>query len=350
MENWSELLLKPNSSILQAIEVMDHGAVGAAIVVDNKRRLLGIVTDGDVRRGLLRHLKMEIPVTAIMNDKPKFARIGIVRSRLLSMMRSLKINHIPILDQYDRVIDFAVLEQLSCPERMDNPVVLMAGGFGQRLLPLTRHCPKPLLKIGNKPVLEICLEQLISYGFNDFYLTLFYRGDMIRDYFEDGSRWHVNINYLEEQVPLGTAGALGLFEQLPNKAILVMNGDIMTQVNFQHLLNFHHEQGTMATLCVRPYQNTIPYGVVHMRNTQLIKLEEKPVQDFFINAGIYVLDPEVLHSIEPGEPLDMPDLLKKVMIKDNVAVFPIREYWMDIGQIPDFEQAHQDYAELFMNS
>lgn len=348
MDEWQLVLVTPDTSIMTAIETIDKGAIGAVIVVDKNKRLLGIVTDGDVRRGILKKIPLEAPVSQIMKPQPKFAHQGEDKNSVLALLKKYSLHHIPIVNEHKQVIYIEVLDDFVKRHTHDNTVILMAGGYGTRLRPLTNDCPKPLLKIDNKPMLEIILDQFIQYGFHNFIFSLNYRGHMIRQHFGDGSEWNVDIHYIEESEPLGTAGALSLLDEKPEQPFIVMNGDIMTQINFEHLLEFHQQHQADATLCVREYQHTIPYGVVSIDEHRLVALEEKPEQQFYINAGIYVLNPQCLQYIQAHQRMDMPELIDKVIARQHsTAVFPIREYWLDIGQHDDFQRAHKDYKELF---
>jgi NDP-sugar pyrophosphorylase family protein len=236
---------------------------------------------------------------------------------------------------------------LEAPER-ENWVVLMAGGLGTRLAPLTDNCPKPLLKVGNKPILETIIENFISHGFKRFYLSVNYKAEMIEEYFGDGSRWGAEIRYLREDKKMGTAGALGLIPEPLTQPFLVMNGDLLTKVNFSQLLNFHQEQNAHATMCVREYDFQVPYGVVSVDKHRIKSIEEKPVHRFFVNAGIYVLDPEAVSLIPADMPYDMTSLFEQMTANEReVIAFPVREYWLDIGHRDDFERAAGDFARIF---
>jgi NDP-sugar pyrophosphorylase family protein len=224
----------------------------------------------------------------------------------------------------------------------------MAGGLGTRLGELTRDCPKPLLRVGNKPVLETILENCIEYAFKRFYISVNYKADMLKDYFGDGSRWGVDIRYIEEKKRLGTAGALGLLPEDPTVPLLVMNADVLTKINFKHLLEFHEEHRSVATMCVREYEFQVPYGVVKIDNHRLLDILEKPVHQFFVNAGIYVLNPEAVSMVPKNTYFDMPALFEKLLQDQaETAAFPVREYWLDIGRKDDLERANGDYAEVF---
>lgn len=348
MEDWRSILINKNQSILDAIKIIDQGAMGVVLVVDEDQKLAGVVTDGDVRRGILQGLSTNLAVSNIMNKKPKVANVKENRDALFQMMQRMSLHHIPLIDDAGVLVGLEFFDNLIKKRELDNLVVIMAGGLGERLRPLTNDCPKPLLKINSKPMLQIILESFITNGFHNFCFAINYRGKMIQDYFKDGSDWGVNINYLEERQRLGTAGPLGLLSQRPHEPIVVMNGDIMTNVNFQQLLDFHCQQKNHATVCVREYHQTVPYGVVKIGDNQLLALEEKPVEHYFVNAGIYVLEPKVLDLIPGDSPLDMPELLQSILTTNmNISAFPLREYWTDIGRMEDYQQAHKDYLEYF---
>ena len=347
MKRWQNALISPDSTIEQAIMVIDKSGLKVALVVDAARKLLGTVTDGDVRRGLLRHLPLTAMVREIMQTSPVTSRVNQAREDLLRQMNHYGIEQIPVLDESGCLIGLQTLQELNQPQTLGNTVVLMAGGVGSRLRPLTANCPKPMLKVGAKPLLETIIESFAEHGFQNFFLSVNYLADMVKDYFEDGSEWGVNIRYLEEEKPLGTAGALGL---IPQEALelpaLVMNGDILTRVDFAALLKFHLQHHSAATMCVREWQYQVPYGVVNSEGHRILGITEKPVEHYFVNAGIYVLDKPAFARIQPGEYLDMPTLFNQLIAaKEATSIFPIREYWLDIGQHNDFERANKDIYE-----
>ena len=220
--------------------------------------------------------------------------------------------------------------------------------MGTRLYPLTQQRPKPLLKVGEKPIIQTIIENFISQGFSDFKICINYLGEKIKDFCGDGSRWNVNIDYIEEDKRLGTAGALSLLPQRPDKPFFVMNGDVLTKVDFVRLLVFHEKQKNLATMCVREYRYQIPYGVVKLDQHRIVDLKEKPVEYYNVNAGVYLLEPAVLDYIPANQYFDMTRLFE-VMMERNLQVgsFPLREYWVDVGRMEDFEQAHTDYTEQF---
>jgi NDP-sugar pyrophosphorylase family protein len=284
-----------------------------------------------------------------MNAKPKIASINDSKTKLIAIMEAHNLIHLPILDADDKVVGLETLQGLYKQPHFQNPVFIMAGGFGTRLRPLTDVCPKPLLEIGGKPILETILESFVKSGFRDFYISVHYLADQIKDYFGDGRRWGVQINYVEEHEPLGTAGALGLLPgHLPNLPMIVMNGDILTQIDFSRLLAYHNEHQGVATLCVRQYEYQIPYGVVSMDAQRITGIVEKPIHSCFSNAGIYVLNPSLVQTIAERQQIDMPQLLnQQIMAGELVSMFPVHEYWLDIGRESDFLRAQGEFLKYF---
>jgi len=345
-----KLLISQETPLIKALETIDRGAFQIALVVDEHRRLLGTVTDGDVRRAILRGVSLDVPVSAVMNRQPKTFRQDMDRETMLTLMQYLNLRQFPVVDDENRVIGLVRLEDLLQQRSCDNWVVLMAGGLGTRLGELTRDCPKPLLKVGSKPILEVILENFIASGFHQFYISVNYKADMILDYFGDGARWGVEIRYLHESKRLGTAGALSLIREIPKEPLIVMNGDLLTKVNFRQLIDFHIETGAAATMCVREYEFQVPYGVVKVDSHRFVGIEEKPVHKFFINGGIYVLNPEVLRLIPQDTYYDMPNLFDELVRNHlDASVYPVHEYWIDIGRKDDFERANVDvYEEGFL--
>lgn len=348
MNRWKDVLINSDTTLLRAIEIIDAGSLQIALVVDDSNRLIGTVSDGDVRRAILKGTSFDKSVGQIMFTEPTVAGLDVSRDEIVSTMRTKQLKQIPIVDKDGCVVGLHLWDDLIDQPKKDNIVVLMAGGLGSRLGSLTENCPKPLLRVGNKPVLETILENCIEYSFNRFYISVNYKADMVKEYFGDGSRWGVEINYLEEKKRLGTAGALGLLSETPTLPVLVMNADVLTKINFKHLMDFHEEHKSVATMCVREYEFQVPFGVVQLDSYRLKNIVEKPVHQFFVNAGIYVLNPEVVSMIPSNEYFDMPALFDKLLEKKSeTAVFPIREYWLDIGRKADFERANGDYEEVF---
>lgn len=348
MKQWKKSVVPPTASLRDTIRTIDAGAIQIAFVVDSDNRLLGTVTDGDIRRAILRGVSLDGEARLVMNPHPITAPSDMSRPAILEIMRHKLIHQIPVLDQAGRIVDVELLDNLLMREEPQNWVVLMAGGLGTRLRPLTEEVPKPMLKIANKPLLEIILENFIEQGFRKFYFSVNYKADMVQSHFADGSHWDAEIRYLREIERMGTAGPLSLLPENLTHPVIVMNADLLTKLNFRQLLDFHHEHRGAATMGVREYDFQVPYGVVRIDNTRIMAIDEKPVQRFFVNAGIYVLGPEALNLIPKETYFDMPELFN-VMIGRNMetAVFPIREYWLDIGRLEDFQRANGEYAGEF---
>ena len=353
-DSWQRVLISPTFTVISAVEKIGKEALRVLLVVDEHLNLLGVVTDGDIRRHLLRHGSLDAPVFEMMCKNPKVALETETKDQLLMKMQNLNILHLPIVNDNNKVIGLETLNHLTEKKRYDNWVVFMAGGLGTRLHPLTLEFPKPLVKIANKPILEILLENFIANGFHHFYFSVNYMATMIQDYFGDGSKWGVHISYLHEDQALGTVGSLNLLPKKPEHPFFVVNADIMTNLNFHQILAFHqfHLHQPIATVCVRQYQNTIPYGVVNIDNKyhNIIGIEEKPTQSYFVNTGIYILNPAVLNYFpEKNIFYDMPTLLLELIKKDQfVATFPVREYWLDVGSHENLLQAADDYQKVFV--
>lgn len=348
MRNWRDVLLSPDSKILDALQIIDAGSMQIALVVDADGKLVGTVTDGDVRRGILRKVPLDSSVASIMTTHPTTAHFTEDRESILTKLRARRLRQIPIVDDEGRVVDMESLEDFLETSKRANWVVLMAGGTGSRLSPLTDDCPKPLLKVGDKPLLETIIQNFLSYGFQRFFISVNYKAEMVKDYFGDGSRWGAEIRYLEEKSRLGTAGCLGLLPERPSEPFLVMNGDLLTKVNFHHLLDFHIDHEAFATMCVREYAFQVPYGVATIDNNRVVAIDEKPIHKFFVNAGIYVLDPAAIDFIPSESSFDMPTLLEHLIAeKLETTVFPIREYWLDVGRVDDFERANGEFSKVF---
>ncbi|MBF0176816.1 MAG: nucleotidyltransferase family protein [Magnetococcales bacterium] len=346
--DWRKVLVGPELPIFHALEIMNQGAIKVVIVVDENRHLLGIVTDGDVRRGFLNRIDLHAPIRTVMSPNPTVARVSESHESIRSMMGARGLEHIPVVDDAGRLVGLNTLSELARPQVKDNWVVLMAGGLGTRLGRLTEQCPKPLLHVGAKPILEIILESFIQHGFHRFFMSVNYRKEMIQSHFGDGSRWGVTIEYLEENDRLGTAGSLSLLPDIPDEPFFVMNGDLLTRINFSNVLEFHKEHEADATLCVRKVEQTVPYGVVETDAHRLVNIVEKPVQAYYVNAGIYLLSPQVISFVPESGYFDMTDLFRKLVELGRVtAAFSFLEYWLDIGRLGDFQQACQDYPKVF---
>ncbi|MDB5810217.1 MAG: Nucleotidyl transferase [Betaproteobacteria bacterium] len=350
MSTWKSILVSRTSSIKDAVRIIDAGSLQLALVVDSTNQLLGTVSDGDVRRALLNGIPLDRSVESIMNRHPVTATLGDARESVMAAMKSKQVRRVPIVDPAGRVVGLENFDELVIPASRDNVVVLMAGGLGTRLMPLTEDCPKPMLKVGSRPILETILLNFIEFGFKRFYLSVNYKAEMITEYFSDGSAWGVDIRYLNETQALGTAGSLGLLPEKPSSTFVVMNADLLTRVNFSHLLEFHREHESAATMCVNEHVENVPYGVIKLDNYRIQSIEEKPSHRFFVNAGIYAFEPRVLEFVPRDTHLDMPALFQKLIAqRETPAAFPLHEYWTDIGRHEDLETAHGEFTSKFPN-
>jgi dTDP-glucose pyrophosphorylase len=324
---------------------IDRGRLGIALVVDADGRLLGTVTDGDLRRAILRGVALDAAIDRVMNrDFTAVGRDATVSS-VLELMRVRSIRQIPVLDAGGCMIALYFLPDLVEPSTRPNWAVIMAGGEGRRLRPLTEETPKPMLPVGERPLLENTVALLVSHGFRHLFISIHHLGDQIQTHFGDGEKFGCHIAYLRERKPLGTAGALSLLPERPRDPLLVVNGDLLTDVNLSALMDYHVETGCAATQCVREYVFQIPFGVVRCEEGQVIGVEEKPLQRLLINAGIYVLSPALLKLVPVDHEISMPDLLAQARREGyRVAAFPIRERWIDIGRPEDYYWAHQNWT------
>ena len=348
---FARLLLDPTATVRDAIACIDAGAIEIALVVDSERRLLGTITDGDVRRGLLRGLSLDAGLDGVIHRTPITARAGTGREGLLRLMTEHGIEQVPLLEDDGRVADIAFLRHL-VEERPNTPVVLMAGGQGQRLHPLTEQTPKPMLPVGEKPLLETVLGQVRDAGFAKVVMAVNFQADMIRDHFGDGEELGLDISYLHEPHALGSAGALNLLRAELAEPFIVMNADLLTNVNLAALLRFHREGANLMTIGVRRFELQVPYGVVEIHDEQVSSLREKPAFGFFVNAGVYAVEPAAV-ALMPAEleAFSMTDLVEAALARgERVGSFPIREYWLDIGQLADYQRAHSDHATYFSAS
>jgi dTDP-glucose pyrophosphorylase len=342
----NKYFLSPEHSIQDAIECLDKVDVKLIVIVSTNHTLLGTVTDGDIRRALLKHLSINTPLSEVMNCSPKYLVEGDSEIKAIQLKKLFGIPAIPKLDQNNHVVDLMGIKKGI--ERRDNTVFIMAGGFGKRLKPLTNNCPKPMLLVGDKPILENIIEKFITSGFYNFYISTHYLNEQIESYFGDGSQFGINIDYVREDFPLGTAGALALLpDEATKQPIIMMNGDLLTQVKFDEFLDYHMDNQADISMAVRDYEVQVPYGVIEHSGNLITKITEKPKNTYFINAGIYCISPRVLNEIEVNKPLDMPDLIdKQFKLHRDVSMFPIHEYWLDIGKMDDFKQAQCDILKF----
>lgn len=338
-------IVPPATPISEALARLDRAGTGVLLLAEPDRRLFGVVTDGDVRRAILSGESLDRPCTAIASRHPLVATPEMTEVDTLHMMdhaREYVINHLPVIDAEGTIVGLVLRSDLTTIDPNAMSAVIMAGGFGTRLRPFTENVPKPMLPVGDKPLLELTVEKLRRSGIKRVNVTTHYLAEQISDHFGDGKAFGVEMAYVPEDRPLGTAGALRLMEP-PDGPLLVLNGDILTSVDYQAMLAFHREHRASVTVGVRKYELQVPYGVIETDDALVRTLREKPLQRFLVNAGIYLLEPPVMRFIPEGRRFDMTDLIQ-VLIQEGcrVASFPIVEYWLDIGQVADYQQAQDD--------
>lgn len=345
---FSDILVPPTADLREVIRAIDRGAVEIALAVDDDRRLLGTVTDGDIRRALLTGTRLEDSIAPIIHRDPVTAPISCDPPQLLRLMTAHAVEQIPLIDD-GRVVDLATIRELVRDTPEHGPVVVMAGGEGQRLRPLTDETPKPMLPVGDRPLLERVVSQIRAAGFRKVMMAVNYRHEVIEDHFGDGSEFGVEIDYIHERERLGSAGALGLVRAELDRPFIVVNADLLTNVNLGALARFHRDQRNALTVGVRQCAIQVPYGVVELDGLVVTGLTEKPLLEFFVNAGIYAVSPEAVALMpEKIREFNMTDLIEAALRAGaRVGSFPIREYWLDIGQLSDYERADADHATYF---
>lgn len=346
LHDWKTIAVFEQSTIKETLQVMDTSALQIVLVVNDKQILLGTVTDGDIRRGLLAGATLKSSTLDVMNRQPLTGNMVEGEALWLQKIKYHQIRHLPVLDKSSKIV--GLFYQKKLPRKLKTPIILMLGGLGTRLHPLTENTPKPMLPVGEQPILETIVRHIAEQGFEEFYFCINYLGHQIREYFGDGSALGIKINYIEETERMGTAGALSLLKPAPKTPFIVMNGDLLTKIDLTALLKFHIEHRNMVTACVREYSQQVPYGVMEMEGHQVNQIVEKPIYRYFVNGGIYVLDPEAIDCIPDNSYYDMPSLMENMIAKQKkIGGFPITEYWMDIGQMPDYLQAQADYEIHF---
>jgi dTDP-glucose pyrophosphorylase len=342
------VLIGPRQTLREALKCIDVGAEGIALVVDDQRKLLGTLTDGDLRRATLAGLDMGTETVDSLlrsHGRPVTASLGTPASELMALMKKHSVRHVPLLDGEGRIEELALLRELALESGLPVTAVVMAGGKGTRMRPLTETVPKPMLPVGDRPVMEHVLEQLQKVGISRVSITTHYKPEAIENHFGDGRRFGVEIDYVKEDEPLGTAGALGLLKP-PKGPLLVINGDVLTQVNFRSMLSYHVDNKADMTVGVRRFEMQVPYGVIEMEESQVVRLDEKPTYSVFINAGVYLIEPDVLSLISGDERLDATDLIARLIASRKTVVgFPIHEYWLDIGRPDDYARANREWKD-----
>lgn len=348
MTQFQKYVVRNDQSVHEALQVIDETGKSFVMVVDGEFRLLGVVTDGDVRRAILRGTGLDVPVDRVMNRRPVVLPKGALRAEALRVMEESGIRQVPVIDEDGRLSGLFLKDIREPAPSRPNRAVIMAGGLGTRLRELTKDKPKPLLPVGRRPILETIVRQLESFGFRHVTMIVNYKAEMIRQHFGDGSHLNVAIDYIEEPKRLGTAGALHLIEGQVHEPFLLMNADLLTKLNVGQLMDNHEQGGYELTICVKEIELPVPYGVVEHEDHRLCEILEKPNMKFKINAGIYVMNPELLAHIPRDEYHDITTFINN-LAGNGIAVgcFPIHEYWLDIGQAKDYEQAREDFAAHF---
>jgi len=346
-KHWRQAVLPLNSTIKQAINNLNKTSIKIVLVLTEAGLLEGTLSDGDIRRSLIKGLDLNSSITSIIRRKALVVPQEMKRELVMQLMLANKIQQIPIVDDQNHIVGLHLWDEITVPPKRPNIMVIMAGGMGTRLLPYTETCPKPLLPVAGKPMLQHIIERAKLEGFNHFVLAIHYLGHMIEEHFGDGSNLGVQIYYLREKSPLGTAGALRLLDPIPEAPFIVTNGDVMTDIRYGELLDFHTHHGAAATMAVRIHEWQHPFGVVQTKGIEIVGFEEKPIARSHINAGIYALDPASLSNLTAGEHCDMPTLFERIQNqKQRTVVYPMHEPWLDVGRPDDLLVANNSYNSM----
>ncbi len=337
---WRQAILPASATISQAIRNLDQVAIKIILVATEAGVLEGTISDGDIRRGLLKGLDMNSPLTSIIHRNALVVPPELGRDLVMQLMIANKIQQIPVVDEQHHIVGLHLWNEITASPQRPNLMVIMAGGMGTRLLPHTENCPKPLLPVAGKPMLEHIIERAKLEGFNRFVLAIHYLGYMIEDHFGNGERLGVQIDYSREKSPLGTAGALGLLSPLPDAPFVVTNGDVITDIRYGELLDFHTRHAAAATMAVRVHEWQHPFGVVQTQGVEIVGFEEKPIARSHINAGVYALNPAALSVLTADMHCDMPTLFERLQAKaQRTVAYPMHEPWLDVGRPDDLAVA-----------
>jgi len=343
---WKEALLSPTSLIKDAAQVLSDSALKIVLITDSNLKFMGTVTDGDIRRGLLRGLTLASSILAVINRNPTNVLRSYAREDVLKLMLAKKIFQIPIVDEDSKLVGLHLWDEVITPASHNNLMVIMAGGEGKRLLPKTEKVPKPMLLLGDKPILEHIIVRAKANGINRFVLAIHHLGEVIEEYFGDGQSLGVKVSYIKETFPMGTAGALGLIDPMPTESIIVTNGDVLTDINYSDILNFHTKNRASATIAIASHRWQNPYGVIKNSGIKYLGLSEKPISHFLINAGVYVLEPHTLSAVKNHGFLNMTDLIELLrQAESEVIVFPIYERWSDLGSHEDLNRIMKEFYD-----
>lgn len=345
-ERWHEAILPVHATLQHAISNLEQVAIKIVLVVNDEGELVGTISDGDIRRGLLKGLDLNSSITNVIHRNALVVPPDVGHDMIMQLMIANKIQQIPVVDECHHIVGLHLWDEITTPAVRTNLVVIMAGGMGKRLRPHTENCPKPLLPVAGKPILEHIINRAKLEGFTNFVLAIHYLGHMIEDYFRNGERLGVRIDYLREQTPLGTAGALGLLSSRPDAPFVVTNGDVISDIRYGELLDFHTRYKSTATMAVRAHEWQHPFGVVRTQGVEIVGFEEKPVSRSHINAGVYALEPEVLNYLDVEEHCDMPSLFERLQAKAKLTVaYPMHEPWLDVGRPEDLQSANGQIAD-----
>jgi len=339
---WRKAILSDNATIAQAIRNLDQIAIKIVLIANESGVLEGTISDGDIRRGLLKGLDLNSPVASVIHRNALVVPPDMGRELVMQLMIANKIQQIPVVDKQNHVVGLHLWDEITTPVTRSNLMVIMAGGIGTRLRPHTENCPKPLLPVAGKPMLEHIIDRAKLEGFTHFVLAIHYLGHKIEEYFGNGERLGVQVDYLREESPLGTAGALGLLNPLPNAPFVVTNGDVITDIRYGELLDFHTRHTATATMAVRVHEWQHPFGVVQTQGVEIVGFEEKPVHRSYINAGVYALEPVALSVLTQDAHCDMPTLFERLQAKAQLTVaYPMHEPWLDVGRPADLQEANK---------
>ena len=332
--------ISPEASLIECLRIMDTAGTRIALAVDSEFRLIGTLSDGDIRRAFLKGSSLDSPVSPHINRHCFSVLPTVPRVEVLDVMQARRFEQMPIVDEQGKVIGLHLLHDLLGNISRPNWAVVMAGGKGMRLQPLTENIPKPMIKVAGRPILERIILHLVSYGIHRIFISVNHLAYLIEDYFGNGSRYGAGIEYLRESEPLGTGGAISLLPEIPPQALLVLNGDLIIDTNFPEMIGFHEQNDFYATMGVYSYFHTVPFGCVEIQDNRLTSLEEKPVLEKTVNAGIYVLSPRAVAAIPKNTCFPMTLLFEEALKKNLVCgTFPIEKEWMDIGSPRQLLQA-----------
>lgn len=342
---WRQATLPANVNIAQVIQNLNQVALKIVLIVNEAGELEGTISDGDIRRGLIKGLDIHSPITSIIHRNAFVVPPEIERAMVMQLMVANKIQQIPVVNEQHQLVGLHLWDEIATPPLRPNLMVIMAGGMGTRLRPHTENCPKPMLPVAGKPMLEHIIEHAKLEGFSHFVLAVHYLGHMIEEHFGDGQRFGVQIDYLRELSPLGTAGALSLLNPRPDAAFVVTNGDVITDIHYSELLDFHLRHNAAATMAVRVHEWQHPFGVVQTNGIDIVGFEEKPVARSHINAGVYAIDPKSLAELEANTRCDMPTLFERLQTgAQRTVAYPMHEPWLDVGRPDDLEQVRREQA------